>query len=112
MSSRERRSRSEARSPNSWSRPADIRCTSSERSPKSTTGIFPTRRTPVTVRPASESSGGSGSTSTTSRSVSSGVSPTNGGRPVRHSYRIAPSAYTSAAGPTRFVSPNACSGAM
>ena len=29
----------------------------------------------------------------------------NGGRPVRHSYRIAPRAYTSAAGPTSFASP-------
>src|SRR5205823_5576655 len=48
----------DTRSSNSWSRPADIRCTSSESSPKWTTGILPTRRTPVTVRPARESSGG------------------------------------------------------
>ena len=33
-------------------------------------------------------------------SVSSAVAALNGGRPVRHSYRIAPRAYTSAAGPT------------
>ena len=41
------------------SRPADIRWISSARSPNSTTGILPTRRTPVTSRPTSASSGGS-----------------------------------------------------
>ena len=41
------------------SRPADIRWISRARSPNSTTGIFPIRRTPVISRPASASSGGS-----------------------------------------------------
>ena len=41
------------------SRPADIRWISSARSPNSTTGILPTRRTPVSSRPTSASSGGS-----------------------------------------------------
>ena len=53
---------SEARSSKSWSLPADIMWTSSaSRSPSapaSTTGILPTRRTPVTSSPTSASSGG------------------------------------------------------
>ena len=36
----------------------------------------------------------------------------NGGRPVRHSYRIAPRAYTSVPGPMASFLPWACSGAM
>jgi ribose 5-phosphate isomerase B len=58
-SSRERLSRSDARSSNTWSRPADIRWTSSASSPvNSTTGIFPIRRTRSIRCPASASSGG------------------------------------------------------
>ena len=49
----------EARLSKTRSRPADIRWTSSARSPNSTTGILPIRRTPVSSRPASASSGGS-----------------------------------------------------
>src|SRR4029077_19019845 len=56
--------------------------------------------------------GGAGSWDSTWSSVSAGVGPWKGGRPVRHSYRIAPSAYTSAAGPTFLGPPPACSGAM
>ena len=40
------------------------------------------------------------------------VLPWNGGRPVNSSYRIAPKAYTSMAGPMARVWPRACSGAM
>ena len=58
-STREARSFGDARLSNTLSRPADIRWISSARSPNSTTGIFPTRRTPVTSRPTSASSGGS-----------------------------------------------------
>ena len=50
---------SEARLSKTRSRPADIRWIRSARSPNSTTGILPTRRTPVTSRPTSASSGGS-----------------------------------------------------
>ncbi len=56
---REARSLGEARLSNAFSRPADIRWISSARSPNSTTGILPTRLTPVISRPASASSGGS-----------------------------------------------------
>ena len=59
ISTREARSFSEARLSKTRSRPADIRWISSARSPNSTTGILPTRRTPVTSRPTSASSGGS-----------------------------------------------------
>lgn len=56
---REALSFGEARLSKTRSRPADIKWISSARSPSSTTGILPTRRTPVTWRPASASSGGS-----------------------------------------------------
>ena len=48
--------------------------------------------------PLTSSRGGTGSCSTTIMSVSTGLVAWNGGRPVRHSYRIAPRAYTSVAG--------------
>ena len=51
ISSRDALSRSDARLSNSCRRPADIRCTSSARSPNSTTGILPIRRTPVIAAP-------------------------------------------------------------
>ena len=56
--------------------------------------------------------GGTGSSVITCIIVSSALAAWKGGRPVRHSYRIAPSAYTSVAGPVSFDSPPACSGAM
>jgi hypothetical protein len=56
--------------------------------------------------------GGTGSSDTTCMIVSSAVAALNGGRPVRHSYNSAPSAYTSAAGPIAPDLPPACSGAM
>ena len=40
------------------------------------------------------------------------VSPSNGFAPATHSYRMTPSAHTSACGPTNFARPTACSGAM
>ena len=45
-------------------------------------------------------------------STSVSASPANGGRPVRISYRIAPSPKMSVAGPIRSSRPSACSGAM
>ena len=59
MSRRERRSRIDARLSNTCNRPADMRWTSSESSPISTTGIFPIRRTPSIDRPSTALSGGS-----------------------------------------------------
>ena len=44
--------------------------------------------------------------------VSIGVAAWNGGRPVSKAYSVAPSAYTSAAGPTSPRLPPACSGGM
>ena len=55
--------------------------------------------------------GGTGASLTTLMSRSAKPSPTNGGLPVSRKYRIAPSAYTSAGGPTSLLS-RACSGAM
>ena len=56
--------------------------------------------------------GATGSSTSNCRSVSAADSPRNGGRPVSASYKIAPSAYTSAAGPTAPNRGDACSGAM
>ena len=59
-SSRDVRSFGPARFSNSWSRPADIRCTSSDSPPSaSTIRCLPRRRTPSSFPPASASSGGS-----------------------------------------------------
>ncbi len=56
--------------------------------------------------------GGTGSSATTIRTVSSGVAAWNGGRPVTARYSVAPRAYTSAAGLTAPRRPPACSGGM
>ena len=57
-------------------------------------------RLQVARHPRLQPRGGTGSSSTHLHAcVSSAVAALNGGRPVRHSYRIAPRAYTSAAGP-------------
>jgi hypothetical protein len=66
----------------------------------------------VSTAPKINSRGGTGSCSNTRNSVSRDVAAWNGGRPVRHSYRIAPRLYTSAAVVTACFCPAACSGAM
>jgi len=53
-----------------------------------------------------------GGSSLSTRPSTCAVPPTNGRSPARHSYRMTPSAHTSAAGPTNLASPFACSGAM
>src|SRR5207248_10242299 len=56
--------------------------------------------------------GGGGGSFITCRSVSSLVTPQNGGRPASSSYSSTPSPYTSLAGPTSASRPCACSGDM
>ena len=56
--------------------------------------------------------GAIGSSWTTWASASRNDAPTNGGRPVSSSYRIAPKAYIPAPGPTSLLWPVACSVAM
>ena len=56
--------------------------------------------------------GGTGSSVATCWSVADAVSERNGGRPVSSSYRIAPSAQMSVAGPMADLSPRAWQGDM